>query len=391
MSNPERTIWGYRRENGRVGIRNHVVILPLDDISNAACEAVASHIRGTIALPHAYGRLQFGEDLELHFRTMIGTGSNPNVAACVVIGIEPNWTQKVVDGIAKTGKPVAGFSIEGNGDIATVAAASRKAKEFVHFASEKVRVACPLTDVWIAAKCGESDTTTGLASCPTVGNMYDKLVPLGLYGCFGETSELTGAEHLAAARAVSPEISAKFMKTWSAYQKDVIEAHKTSDLSDSQPTKGNIAGGLTTIEEKALGNLEKIGKQIKFIDVLEPAEAPARGAGLYFMDTSSAAAECCTLQAAAGYALHIFPTGQGNVIGNPIMPVIKVSGNPRTVRTMSEHIDVDVSGVIRREMTIDQAGDVLIDNIVRTANGRFTAAEALGHVEFVMTKLYRSA
>src|ERR1700710_594914 len=213
---------GWRRENGRVGVRNHVVILPLDDLSNASAEAVANNIKGTLALPHAYGRLQFGEDLELHFRTMIGTGSNPNVAACVVIGIEPGWTQKVVDGIARTGKPVAGFWIEGNGDIATVAAASRKAKELVHFASDKVRVECPLTDVWIAAKCGESDTTTGLASCPTVGNMYDKLVPLGLYGCFGETSEWTGAEHLAAARAASPEISTKFMKTWSAYQKDVI-------------------------------------------------------------------------------------------------------------------------------------------------------------------------
>ena len=125
-------IWGYRRENGRVGVRNYVAILPLDDISNAAAEAVAAHIQGTIALPHAYGRLQFGEDLELHFRTMIGTGANPNVAACVVIGIEPGWTQRVVDGIAATGKPVAGFAIEGNGDIATVAAASRKAKEFVH-------------------------------------------------------------------------------------------------------------------------------------------------------------------------------------------------------------------------------------------------------------------
>ena len=391
MTSSNRTIWGYRRENGRVGVRNHVAILPLDDISNAACEAVAGHIRGTIALPHAYGRLQFGEDLELHFRTMIGTGSNPNVAACVVIGIEPGWTQKVVEGIARTGKPVAGFSIEGNGDIATVAAASRKAKEFVHRVSEQVRVECPLTDVWIAAKCGESDTTTGLASCPTVGNMYDKLVPAGLYGCFGETSELTGAEHLAAARAISPEIGGKFMKTWSAYQREVIEAHKTSDLSDSEPTKGNIAGGLTTIEEKALGNLEKIGRNVRYIDVLEPAEAPARGAGLYFMDTSSAAAECCTLQAAAGYVVHIFPTGQGNVIGNPIMPVVKISGNPRTVRLMGEHIDLDVSGIIRREMTIDQAGDALIDTIVRTANGRLTAAEALGHVEFVMTKLYRSA
>jgi len=384
-------IWAWRRENGRVGVRNHVAILPVDDISNAACVSVAANIQGTIALPHAYGRLQFGADLDLHFRTMIGTGANPNVAACIVIGIEPHWTQKIVDGIAATGKPVAGFWIEGNGDIATIAAASRKAKEFVHHASEKVRVECALEELWIAAKCGESDTTTGLASCPTVGNMYDKLVPLGLYGCFGETSELTGAEHLAAARAASPEIRDKFMKTWQAYQDDVIEAHKTSDLSDSQPTKGNIAGGLTTIEEKALGNLEKIGRKISFIDVLEPAEAPARGPGLYFMDTSSAAAECCTLQAAAGYVLHIFPTGQGNVIGNPIMPVIKVTGNPRTVRLMSEHVDVDVSGVVRREMTIDQAGDALIDMIVRTANGRYTSAEALGHQEFVMTKLYRSA
>src|SRR6202451_641529 len=391
MSSSSRTVWAYRRENGRGGVRHPVVVLPLDDISNAACEAVAAHIRGTMALPHAYGRLQFGPDLELHFRTMIGTGANPNVAACIVIGIEPMWTQRVVDGIAATGKPVAGFAIEGNGDIGTVATASRQAKQFVHWASERMREECPLTDLWVAAKCGESDTTTGLASCPTVGNMYDKLIPSGLYGCFGETSELTGAEHLAAARAAYPEIGRKFLDTWSAYQNEVIEAHKTSALSDSQPTKGNIAGGLTTIEEKALGNLEKIGKKVRFIDVLGPAEAPARGAGLYFMDTSSAAAECCTLQAAAGYVLHVFPTGQGNFIGNPIMPVIKITGNPRTVRLMSEHIDVDVSGIIRREMTLDRAGDVLIDAIVRTANGRFTAAEVLGHREFVMTKLYRSA
>jgi (2R)-sulfolactate sulfo-lyase subunit beta len=386
-----RTVWAWRRENGRIGVRNHVAILPLDDISNAACEAVASHIKGTIALPHAYGRLQFGEDLDLHFRTMIGIGANPNVAACVVIGIEPGWTEQVVAGIAKTGKPVIGFSIEGNGDIATVAAASRHAKEFVHWASGQVRQECKLSDLWIATKCGESDTTTGLASCPTVGNMYDKLIPLGIYGCFGETSELTGAEHLAAARAATDQAREKFMATWTAYQRDVIEANKTSDLSDSQPTKGNIAGGLTTIEEKALGNLEKIGHHVSFIDVLKPAEAPALGRGLYFMDTSSAAAECCTLQAAAGYVIHTFPTGQGNVIGNPIMPVIKISGNPRTVRQMAEHIDVDVSGIVRREMTLDQAGDALIEMIVRTANGRFTAAEALGHREFVMTKLYRSA
>ncbi|GJE72207.1 UxaA family hydrolase [Methylorubrum podarium] len=385
------TFMGWRRENGRVGVRNHVVLLPLDDLSNAACEAVANNVKGTMALPHAYGRLQFGEDLELHFRTLIGIGSNPNVAAVVVIGIEDQWTNRVVEGIAKTGKPVIGFGIEGHGDIATVAKASYQAKRFVQWATELQREECPISDLWVSTKCGESDTTTGLASCPTVGNMYDKLIPHGIYGVFGETSEITGAEHLCRERAASPDISDKWYAMWKAYQDDVIEAHKTDDLSDSQPTKGNIAGGLTTIEEKALGNLEKIGHECRFIDALQPAESPAKGPGLYFMDTSSAAAECVTLMAAAGYVVHTFPTGQGNVIGNPIVPVIKITGNPRTVRTMGEHIDVDVSGVLTREMTIPQAGDALIDMVVRTANGRLTAAESLGHREFVMTKLYRSA
>mgnify|MGYP003331080104 CR=1 FL=1 len=390
MSNLD-SFFGFRRENNRVGVRNYVAILPVDDISNAACEAVANNIKGTIALPHSYGRLQFGEDLDLHFRTIIGTGANPNIAACVVIGIEPDWTKKIVDGIAETGKPVAGFSIEQHGDIATIAAASRKAKEFVHMKSGLLREECDISELWVATKCGESDTTSGLAACPAVGNMYDKWIPKGIYGCFGETTEITGGEHLCKERAISPEIGEKFMATWQAYQDEVVEPYKTSDLSDSQPTKGNIAGGLTTIEEKALGNLQKIGKEVKYIDVLGPAEAPKSGPGLYFMDTSSAAAECNTIQAAAGYVVHCFPTGQGNIIGNPIMPVIKITGNPRTVRTMGEHIDVDVSGIVRREMSMSEAGDKLMECIIRTANGTLTAAEALGHVEFVMTKLYRSA
>jgi (2R)-sulfolactate sulfo-lyase subunit beta len=386
-----RKVMGYRRENGRVGVRNHVLILPLDDISNAACEAVANNIKGTIAIPHAYGRLQFGEDLELHFKTIIGTGANPNVAACVVIGIEPGWTQRVVDGIAATGKPVEGFSIEQNGDLKTIMNASRAAKEMVHFATELQREECDISELWISTKCGESDTTTGLGSNPTVGNMYDKLLPVGITGCFGETSEITGAEHICRRRAVNEEVGERWYKMWKAYQDEVIFAHQTDDLSDSQPTKGNIAGGLTTIEEKALGNLEKIGRTSMYKEILGPAETPNSGDGLYFMDSSSAAAECVTIMGAGGFVIHTFPTGQGNVIGHPIVPVIKITANPRTIRTMSEHIDVDVSGILRREMTIDQAGDVLIEMICRTANGRNTAAEALGHREFSMTKLYRSA
>ena len=381
---------GYRRENGRVGVRNHVVILPVDDISNACAEMVGHTIKGTLAIPHSYGRLQFGADLELFFRTIIGTGRNPNVAAVVVIGIEPGWTQRVVDGIAETGKPVSGFSIEGGGDLATAMKAARQAQEYVQWATELQREECPLSDLWISVKCGESDTTSGLGSNPTVGNLMDKLDPLEVHLCFGETSELTGAEQVCATRAANPEAKEKFLSTWNAYNDFILE-NKTNDLSESQPTKGNIAGGLTTIEEKAFGNLQKIGKQTNFIDVLEPAEEPARGPGLYFMDTSSAAAECVTLQAAAGFTVHLFPTGQGNVIGNPIEPVIKLTANPHTAATMSEHIDLDVSGILKRELSLDQAGDALVNCTIRTANGRYTCAEALGHREFVLTKLFRSA
>lgn len=381
--------FGYRRENGRVGIRNHVVILPVDDISNAACEAVANNIKGTLALPHAYGRLQFGEDLELHFRTIIGTGCNPNVAAVVVIGIEPGWTERIVQGIAKTGKPVTGFSIERHGDISTIAAASRVAKDYVQWASELRRTECSIDELYTSVKCGESDTTTGLGSCVAVGNYVDRTCAMGATACFGETSELTGGEHIVKAKAATPEVAEQFMRVWQDYS-DMIFKEKTDDLSESQPTKGNIRGGLTTIEEKALGNIEKLGKKTKFVGCLKPAEAPT-SKGLWFMDTSSAAAECVTLQAAGGFVVHLFPTGQGNIIGNPIEPVIKLSANPLTCSTMSEHIDFDCSAMLQGEMSPDEAGAKLLELTLRVANGRLTAAEALGHREFVMTKLYRSA
>jgi (2R)-sulfolactate sulfo-lyase subunit beta len=383
------TFQGYRRENGRVGVRNHVIVLPVDDLSNAAAEAVANNIKGALAIPHPYGRLQFGADLDLHFRTLIGAGSNPNVAAVVVIGIEEQWTKKVVDGIAVTGKPVQGFGIELHGDHDTIMRASKVAREYVQWASERVRVECPLSDLWVSTKCGESDTTSGCGSNPTVGNAFDKLYAAGCTLVFGETTELTGGEQLVAARCRDDKVRADFMRMFDRYQ-DVIERHKTSDLSDSQPTKGNIVGGLTTIEEKALGNIQKIGRVCTVDGVLDKAEAPTH-AGLWFMDSSSAAAEMVTLCAASGFAVHFFPTGQGNVIGNPILPVIKLCANPRTVRTMSEHIDVDTSGLLQREITMDQAGDMLLDMMFRTANGRLTAAEALGHREFVLTRLYESA
>ncbi len=389
MISKDTTFWGYRRENGRVGIRNHVIVLPVDDLSNAAAEAVAHNIKGVMAIPHPYGRLQFGADLELHFRTLIGTGCNPNVAAVVVIGIEDQWTKTVVDGIAKSGKPVIGFGIEQHGDHDTIFRASKAAREFLQNASEKHRVECPIADLWVSTKCGESDTTSGCGANPTVGNAFDKLYAVGSTLVFGETTEITGGEKVVVQRCRTPKVAEDFMKVFNRYQ-EVIERHKTSDLADSQPTKGNIAGGLTTIEEKAMGNIQKIGKKCLVDGVLDKAETPT-GPGLWFMDSSSAAAEMVTLCAAAGYAVHLFPTGQGNVIGNPILPVIKICANPRTVRTMGEHVDVDSCALLQRDMLLDEAGDKLLDVMLRTANGRLTAAEALGHREFVLTRLYESA
>ncbi|HEX4325733.1 MAG TPA: UxaA family hydrolase [Burkholderiales bacterium] len=383
------TFQGYRRENGRVGVRNYVLILPVDDLSNAACEAVANNIKGTLAIPHPYGRLQFGADLDLHFRTLIGTGSNPNVAAVVVIGIEEGWTKRIVDGIAATGKPVTGFGIEGYGDHETIKRASKVAKEYSQWASEKQREACPINELWVSTKCGESDTTSGCGANPTVGNAFDKLHPLGNYLCFGETSEITGGESIVAARCANDKVRDQFMFMFNRYQ-DMINRWKTDDLSESQPTKGNIAGGLTTIEEKALGNIQKIGKKCTVDGVIDKGEVPSHP-GLWFMDSSSAAAEMVTLCAASGYVVHFFPTGQGNVIGNPILPVIKLCANPRTVRLMSEHMDVDCSALLQAEKTLDETGDMLLECMLRTANGRLTAAEALGHREFVLTRLFESA
>jgi (2R)-sulfolactate sulfo-lyase subunit beta len=378
---------GYRRENGRVGIRNHVLIMSVDDISNAAVEGVASLIRGTFALSHPYGRLQFGDDLDLTFNTLIGAGKNPNVAAVIVIGIEPNWTEYIVNGIAETGKPVAGFSIERSGDLETIRKAAWKAKEFVHYASELPRVPVQWNEIWVSTKCGESDTTSGLASNPTVGRVFDRLEALGNTLIFGETTEVTGAENKIVEQCVTPEVAAQFQAAFDDYQ-GLVKSQGVN-LLGSQPTEGNIRGGLSTIEEKAFGNIEKMGR-CKVVGYLDQAEEP-KGPGLYFMDSSSAAAEMVTLCCAAGAALHLFTTGQGNIVGNPILPVVKMSANPLTVETMNEHIDVDLTGLLTFEYNLDGAADRTMEMMAHTINGRMTSAEVLRHDDFVLTKLYRSA
>lgn len=380
---------GYRRPDGQVGVRNHVVVLPVDDLSNAAAEGVAELIPGAIALSHPYGRLQFGDDLDLTFATLSGHGRNPNVASVIVIGIEPKWTQRVAEGIEPTGKPIETFEIERHGDLHTIEQAAQAARQFVQDASDLDREPVEMGELTLSTKCGESDTTLGAAGNPAVGRTLDRLIEQGASVIFGETSELTGAEHILAERCVNDDVRQAFMDTYNAYIEFIEE--QGVDLLGSQPTQGNIRGGLSTIEEKALGNIEKLGTtQIQ--SVLEPAQDPPQGTpGLHFMDTSSAAAEMVTLCAAAGSALHFFTTGQGNIVGHPLVPVVKVSPNPLTVETMGEHIDVALPDLLRGEIDLDGAADRIDDVFARTVRGRLTAAELLRHREFVLTKLYRSA
>jgi (2R)-sulfolactate sulfo-lyase subunit beta len=381
------TFRGYERENGRIGVRNHVLIIPVDDLSNSASLGVEHLVKGTLAVPHPYGRLQFGEDLDLTFKTLAGFGMNPNVHSAIVIGIEDNWTNKIADQIAKTGKWVEAVSIEGKGDFKTVETASRIAKDMVQKSSEVHRNDYDVSNLVVSAKCGESDTTSGLASNPTVGVLFDMLVDEGATTIFGETSELTGAEGEIAKKIEDPKLREKFMKIFNDYQDEVTK--HGADLLGSQPTQGNIKGGLTTIEEKAYGNIQKAGNR-KIVDVLEYAEPPKKK-GLNYMNTSSAAAEAVTLFAAAGAVVHVFTTGQGNIVGNPIEPVIKLSANPKTVASMKEHIDLDVSGLLSFQYDLKEAGKRLYDLTLKTASGRLTSAEILRHMEFSPTKLYISA
>ncbi|MFP3220100.1 MAG: UxaA family hydrolase [Candidatus Marsarchaeota archaeon] len=377
---------GYERDDGKVGVRNHVVVIPVDDLSNAAAVGVSKLVQGAIALPHPYGRLQFGKDLDLYFHTLIGTGLNPNVAAAIVIGIEPKWTQKIADAISKS-KPAEAFSIEGYGDLKTIERASSRAKEYLQFASEKRRKSYDLSSLTFSIKCGESDTTSGLAANPALGALVDRLVDQGATVLFGETSELTGAEEIVNKRFATDEGKKKFEKIFREYT-ELIKGQGV-DLLGSQPTEGNIAGGLSTIEEKALGNVQKLGTK-PIVDALDYLDSVTKR-GLNFVNTSSAAAEALTLFHAKGSVLHFFTTGQGNVVGHPTMPVIKITGNPKTAKAMAEHIDVDVSSLLTLELTLEKAADLIQDVMLRTLNGRLTSSEVLGHAEFSPTKLYVSA
>ncbi len=282
---------------------------------------------------------------------------------------------------------MARFSVERHGDLHVLETAARRAAQLLQDASELTRVPVERGELLMSIKCGESDTTSGLGANPATAQAVDRHIAAGGTVIFGETTELTGGEHLIAQRCVTDEVRKKFQAFFDDYF--AMVERTGANLLGSQPTQGNIRGGLSTIEEKALGNIQKTGTA-PVVGALAPAEPPTQ-AGLNFMDTSCAAAEFITLTAAAGAVIHLFPTGQGNVVGHPVEPVIKISANPLTLATMSEHIDVDVTGLLQLEFGLAAAGDRLEEVIDRTVNGRLTCAEVLGHREFALTRLHPSA
>ena len=262
--------------------------------------------------------------------------------------------------------------------------AARKAMEFVRYATGLRREEARLSQLTIGLKCGESDTTSGFASNPAVGVVTERLTSSGATIMFGETPELTGAEQVLVNSFEKDELRTEFMKVYKSYFDFILS--QGVDLLGSQPNKGNIAGGISTIEEKAMGNIQKIG-HAKIHGILDTAEVP-REPGLYFMNTSSAAADLLTAMAAAGAAVQLFTTGKGNNVGTAISPVIKICANRETCENSAENIDVDISGIIYGGSSLSSGADAIMECMARVCSGEYTSTEMLFHEEFAPTRLF---
>ncbi len=377
---------GYRRPNGTVGIRNHIAIIPTAVCSSTVAVNIAAQIPGAVALPNQHGCCQIGADHEQTVRTLIGMGKNPNVGAVLVVGLgcEGVPIREVASEIAETGKPVEVVIIqEVGGTLKATADGLRKAGELArkiaHLQPEKFDI----SELSLAIECGGSDFTSGLASNPAAGIAADLLVAAGGTAMLSETTEFIGAEHVLARRAKSPEISEKLIKI-------VRECEDRAkllnvDIRGGQPTPGNIAGGISSIEEKSLGCIYKAG-HAPIQDVLYYGEIPA-GNGLYIMDSPGQDIESITGMLAGGAQVVIFTTGRGTPTGSPIAPVIKITGNQRTYKMMEDNIDIDASTIVSGEETIEQVGKRIFEMIVQVANGHRPKAESLGHKEFGIYKI----
>lgn len=374
-------IQGYRRPNGQLGIRNHLLILPTSVCATTVAFNIAAQVPGAIALPNQHGCCQLGADYEQTLRTLIGLGKNPNVAAVLVVGLgcEGIPIQETADEISKTGKPVqAIITQENGGTLKTTALGIQLASDMARRIALLKPEEASLSELCLGIECGGSDFTSGLASNPAVGTASDLLVRAGGTSMLSETTEFIGAEHVLAKRAKSPTIAQKLIKI--VEQTELRAKQLNVDLRDGQPTPGNIAGGISSIEEKSLGCIYKAGHS-PIQDVLPYGEIP-QGKGLYIMDTPGQDVESMAGMLAGGATVLVFTTGRGTPTGSPIAPVIKVTANGQTYRNMEDNIDMDLSTVISGEETIEQAGERIFAEMIEVARGRLTKSESLGHREF---------
>ena len=376
---------GYRRPDGRVGTRNHVLVVPTVICSAVVAERVAGAVApvGT-AVPHLAGCGQLGPDMRVTHDTLAAYCAHPNVGAVLVIalGCEQVVAQVLAETAKRHGKlaDIVAIQSEG-GTLRATEKGIRIARTFAESIAAQRRQWCDASELILSLKCGGSDYTSGLASNPTLGRVTDRLVALGGTAVLGEIAEIMGAEHLLAARAREERTATRLIQIITRVE---TEARALGlDIRGTQPSPGNIRGGLTTIEEKSLGATHKGGERAPLEDVVGYA-APIAKKGLTVMDTPGLDVESVTGMVGGGAQVVVFTTGLGTPTGNPIAPVIKVTGNARTARQMADNIDLDVSGIMDDSETLDQAADRLFAEVMAVASGRETSAERLGHREFAI-------
>jgi altronate dehydratase large subunit len=340
-------------------------------------------VQGTVYLPGSFIRGQLGRDRAITLKVTAGLCLNPNIAAVVAIGLEPRTTRELVELLSASGKPVEWVDIqEAGGTINSIAKGTRAAARLVRHVSKQRREEFPLSSLVLGLECGGSDTTSGLASNPSIGVVSDKVVGAGGTAIITETSEFFGAEHLFAERAASTEVRKKFISEIETLEKEIIALG--IDLRGSNPTPDNIRGGLTTIEEKALGAMAKAGKS-ELVGVLGYGDVPERS-GLHFMSGPAPAVESITGLAAGGCQLCLFSTGVGNPIGHQVATVIKISGNRNTIEGMSDNVDFDVSSILEKDESIASAGSRLFEYVLSVASGELTTSEVLDTRESAISR-----
>ncbi|MGE4557489.1 MAG: UxaA family hydrolase [Desulfovibrionaceae bacterium] len=380
-------IKGYRRENGRYGVRNHLLVMPTSVCAAATAERIAGLIPGAVSIPNQHGCCQINSDLALTQQTIVGFGKNANVGAVLVVGLGCDGIQAgaAAAEVAETGKPVEHIVIqECGGTLKAISRGVELAAPLARALSMQEREECGLSEIIMGLECGGSDPTSGLASNPAIGYASSKLVELGGSSILSETTEVIGAEHLLAERFADPVQREKFLSQVKAVEDRAIAMGE--DLRSGQPTPGNKVGGLSTIEEKSLGCMYKAGDS-PFAGALDYAEAVPEAHGLYFMDTPGQDIDSITGMVAGGAQIVVFSTGRGTPTGSPIAPVIKITGNPETYEKMSDNIDINGGRIISEGATVQQLGQELFDMVVEVCNGRQPKAESLGYHEFGIYKL----